>query len=110
MIAFVRGTVADVTLDQRRPRGRRRRPRAACARPTPWPRCASAHAATLPTSMVVREDSLTLFGFLDDDEKPVFELRADRQRRRAQAGPGDARGAHARRRCAARSPATTSRR
>ena len=31
-------------------------------------------AATLPTSMVVREDSLTLFGFLDDDEKQTFEL------------------------------------
>jgi len=30
--------------------------------------------ATLPTSMVVREDSLTLFGFLDDDEKASFEL------------------------------------
>jgi len=32
------------------------------------------HVATLPTSMVVREDSLTLFGFLDDDEKATFEL------------------------------------
>lgn len=31
-------------------------------------------SATLPTSMVVREDSLTVFGFLDDDEKQVFEL------------------------------------
>lgn len=31
-------------------------------------------SATLPTSMVVREDSLTLFGFLDDDEKACFEL------------------------------------
>ncbi len=30
--------------------------------------------ATLPTSMVVREDSLTLFGFVDDDEKAMFEL------------------------------------
>lgn len=30
--------------------------------------------ATLPTSLVVREDSLTLFGFADDDEKNVFEL------------------------------------
>ncbi|MEO9325162.1 Holliday junction branch migration protein RuvA [Nocardioides sp. C4-1] len=30
--------------------------------------------ATLPTSMVVREDSLTLFGFVDDDEKSIFEL------------------------------------
>ncbi len=31
-------------------------------------------ATTLPTSMVVREDSLTLFGFLDDDERSTFEL------------------------------------
>jgi Holliday junction DNA helicase RuvA len=30
--------------------------------------------ATLPTSMVVREESLTLFGFLDEDEKATFEL------------------------------------
>jgi Holliday junction DNA helicase RuvA len=29
---------------------------------------------TLPTSMVVREDSLTLFGFADEDEKSMFEL------------------------------------
>jgi Holliday junction DNA helicase RuvA len=32
------------------------------------------HEATLPTSMVVREDSLTVFGFRDDDEKSIFEL------------------------------------
>ena len=30
--------------------------------------------AMLPTSMVVREESLTLFGFVDDDEKSVFGL------------------------------------
>ncbi len=30
--------------------------------------------ATLPTSMVVREESLTLFGFVDEDEKSVFEI------------------------------------
>jgi Holliday junction DNA helicase RuvA len=30
--------------------------------------------AMLPTSMVVREDSLTLFGFVDEDEKTMFEL------------------------------------
>ena len=30
--------------------------------------------ATLATSMVVREDSLTLFGFADHDERSVFEL------------------------------------
>ncbi|WP_336923178.1 Holliday junction branch migration protein RuvA [Aquipuribacter sp. SD81] len=30
--------------------------------------------ARLATSLVVREDSLTLFGFADDDERDVFEL------------------------------------
>jgi holliday junction DNA helicase RuvA len=30
-------------------------------------------SATLPTSMVVREDSMTLFGFADADERDVFE-------------------------------------
>ena len=30
--------------------------------------------ATLPTSLVVREDSLTLFGFVDEDERTCFEL------------------------------------
>jgi Holliday junction DNA helicase RuvA len=30
--------------------------------------------AHLPTSLVVREDSLTLYGFADDDERQVFEL------------------------------------
>ncbi|WP_166390079.1 Holliday junction branch migration protein RuvA [Nocardioides ochotonae] len=38
------------------------------------PRVGSRERATLSASMVVREDSLTLFGFLDDDEKAVFEL------------------------------------
>jgi Holliday junction DNA helicase RuvA len=30
--------------------------------------------AALPTSLVVREESLTLYGFADDDERVVFEL------------------------------------
>ncbi len=30
--------------------------------------------ATLPTTMVVREDSLTIFGFAEEDEKQTFEL------------------------------------
>lgn len=30
--------------------------------------------AKLATSLVVREDSLTLYGFADDDEKQTFEL------------------------------------
>jgi holliday junction DNA helicase RuvA len=32
------------------------------------------HEASLSTSLVVREDSLTLFGFLTDDERSTFEL------------------------------------
>jgi holliday junction DNA helicase RuvA len=31
-------------------------------------------AARLSTSLVVREDSLTLYGFADDDERSLFEL------------------------------------
>ena len=31
-------------------------------------------SAALATSLVVREDSLTLYGFADDDERAVFEL------------------------------------
>lgn len=31
-------------------------------------------SARLATSLVVREDSLTLYGFLDDDERGLFEL------------------------------------
>jgi Holliday junction DNA helicase RuvA len=30
--------------------------------------------ARVPTSLVVREDSLTLYGFADEDERSVFEL------------------------------------
>src|SRR3954454_2080569 len=30
--------------------------------------------AHVPTSLVVREDSLTLYGFADDDERSIFEL------------------------------------
>lgn len=33
-----------------------------------------AEPARLHTSLVVREDSLTLYGFADDDERQVFEL------------------------------------
>lgn len=32
------------------------------------------HPTRLATSLVVREDSLTLYGFADDDERQVFEL------------------------------------
>lgn len=32
------------------------------------------HEVAMPTSLVVREDSLTLFGFVDSEEKELFEL------------------------------------
>lgn len=32
------------------------------------------HEVAMPTSLVVREDSLTLFGFSDSEEKELFEL------------------------------------
>lgn len=38
------------------------------------PKVGTGQRALLPASMVVREDSLTLFGFLDEDEKACFEL------------------------------------
>lgn len=38
------------------------------------PKVGTGQSATLPASLVVREDSLTLFGFLDEDERTCFEL------------------------------------
>ena len=38
------------------------------------PKVGTGQTAMLPASLVVREDSLTLFGFLDDDERSCFEL------------------------------------
>lgn len=73
MIAFVRGRVAEVGPD-----------RAVvdvggvglALQCTPGTLAALRVGETtqLPTAMVVREDSLTLFGFADDDERLVFEL------------------------------------
>ena len=54
--------------------------------------------ARLATSLIVREDSLTLYGFADDDEKHLFELLQTVERRRPAAGPGGARRAQPRRR------------
>ncbi|HYO41329.1 MAG TPA: Holliday junction branch migration protein RuvA [Nocardioidaceae bacterium] len=73
MIAFVRGTVADVTLDSVVLEVGGVGLQLHCTPPT----LATLHVgapATLPTSMVVREESLTLFGFLDEEEKALFEL------------------------------------
>ena len=73
MIAFVRGTVAGVTLNSAVVEVGGVGLELRC---TPGTLATLRHGdeAILPTSMVVREDSLTLFGFLDDDEKACFEL------------------------------------
>jgi Holliday junction DNA helicase RuvA len=73
MIASVRGTVLSVRLD------------AAVvevggvgmlvhATPATLAGLRTGATAQLATSLVVREDSLTLFGFADDDEREVFEV------------------------------------
>ena len=78
-------------------RGRRGRARRAVhARPRS-PALRLGEPARLPTSLVVREDSLTLYGFADDDERRRLRAAADRQRGRAAARPGDARRAQPRR-------------
>ena len=73
MIAFVKGTVAGLTLSSAVVEVGGVGLEVICTPST----LATLHVgdqATLPTSMVVREESLTLFGFLDDDEKSVFEM------------------------------------
>jgi Holliday junction DNA helicase RuvA len=73
MIAFVRGTVAAVTLSSAVLEVGGVGLEVMCT-PGTLATLRPGHSATLPTSMVVREESLTLFGFLDEDEKTVFEL------------------------------------
>ena len=73
MIAFVRGQVAAVTLTSAVVEVGGVGLELMCT-PGTLATLRLGHQAQLPTSMVVREDSLTLFGFLDDDEKQIFEL------------------------------------
>jgi Holliday junction DNA helicase RuvA len=73
VIAFVRGTVADLTLTSAVLEVGGVGLELMCT-PNTLATLRPGSEATLPTSMVVREDSLTLFGFLDDDEKACFEL------------------------------------
>ena len=73
MIAFVRGTVADVTLGSAVVEVGGVGLELVCT-PNTLATLRLGTTATLPTSMVVREESLTLFGFLDEDEKTCFEL------------------------------------
>lgn len=73
MIAFVRGRVAAVTLSSAVVEVGGIGLEVMCT-PGTLATLRPGHEATLPTSMVVREDSLTVFGFRDDDEKAIFEL------------------------------------
>ena len=73
MIAFVRGTVADVGLTSAVLEVGGVGLQLMCT-PGTLATLRTGQVAILPTSMVVREESLTLFGFLDEDEKGVFEL------------------------------------
>ena len=73
MIAFVRGHVAQVGLSSVVLDVGGVGLEMQCT-PNTLARLREGATATLPTSMVVREDSLTLFGFSDEDEKVVFEM------------------------------------
>ena len=77
MIAYVRGPVAAVTLNSAVLEVGGVGLELMCTPgtlATLSPKIGTGQQATLPTSMVVREESLNLFGFLDDDEKACFEL------------------------------------
>ena len=73
MIAYVRGKVAAITLNSTVVEVGGVGFQVMCS-PGTLATLREGHEATVPTSMVVREDSLTLFGFVDDDEKACFEL------------------------------------
>lgn len=73
MIAFVRGPVAAVTVSSAVVEVGGVGLELQCT-PATLATLRVGQVATLPTSMVVREDSLTVFGFSDEDEKSLFEM------------------------------------
>jgi len=73
MIAFVRGSVADVSLTSAVVEVGGVGLQVNCT-PNTLASLRTGAEVTLPTSMIVREDSMTLFGFLDEDEKVLFEM------------------------------------
>ena len=73
MIAFVRGEVAAVTLNSAVLEVGGVGLELMCT-PGTLAQLRPGRQATLPTSMIVREDSLTLYGFADEEEKTIFEL------------------------------------
>ncbi|GAB2610188.1 Holliday junction branch migration protein RuvA [Kribbella endophytica] len=73
MIAFVRGPVAAIGLDSAVIEVGGIGLQVYC-HPGTLAGLRPGQEARVSTSMVVREDSLTLYGFADDDEKSLFEL------------------------------------
>ncbi len=73
MIASVRGTVAALSPDGAVVEVGGVGLSVSCS-PGTLARLRIGEAARLATSLVVREDSLTLYGFADDDERTLFEL------------------------------------
>ncbi len=73
MIAFVRGQVAALTLTSAVVEVGGVGLELMCT-PGTLAQLRTGGSATLPTSMIVREDSLTLYGFADEEEKTIFEL------------------------------------
>ncbi|HET7326635.1 MAG TPA: Holliday junction branch migration protein RuvA [Nocardioidaceae bacterium] len=73
MIAFVTGAVASVGLDSAVVEVGGVGLQVMCA-PATLAGLRIGRQTRLSTALVVREDSLTLFGFADDDERGVFEL------------------------------------
>ncbi len=73
MISFVSGKVAAVSPDSVVVEVGGFGVQLMCA-PTTIARARIGDSARFATSLVVREDSLTLYGFSDDDERTIFEL------------------------------------
>lgn len=73
MISYVRGTVTGVSLASAVVEVGGVGLQVMCA-PGTLASLRTGQQTQLATSFVVREDSMTLFGFLDDDEKSCFEL------------------------------------
>jgi len=73
MIAFVSGRVASIAPDSVVVEVGGFGLQVHCA-PTAISRVRVGEPARFATSLVVREDSLTLYGFADDDERMIFEL------------------------------------
>ena len=73
MIASLRGTVTEIGPDSAVIEVGGVGLRVQCA-PDTLAGLAVGRVAAVPTALVVREDSLTLFGFADADERAVFDL------------------------------------